>query len=67
MSDLAIIKTETLGTDEMQQLRDELKPHADENDMSILITNAEIEGMDERELKEMLGMMVGKLDYHLNE
>jgi len=48
-------------------LRDELKPHAEENDMSILITNTDIEGMDKHQLKEMLGRMVGKLGYHLDE
>lgn len=65
MSDLAIVKVSDCGNKEVEQLRDELQEFSDENDVQFLITNADISVMNERELKEYLGEMVGMLEYNL--
>lgn len=68
MSDLAIIQIGNDMTDaEAAELRDTLTEVSDETGIRFVITSANIEVLDERDLKEYLGHLVSILDYELNE
>lgn len=64
MSDLAIIKGDDLSAREAEILANSL---SERDDTDFLVVTADVESMDERQLKEMLGRMIGKLEYHLSE
>lgn len=67
MSKIAILTATELDARGLEDLRDSLKPVTDETDVRFLVTNVDIEAVDEAELKEYLGRIIGMLDYELNE
>lgn len=67
MSDIAFVVAEDASSSEMEEMREVLGELSEQSDTTFFLTNVDVEVLDERELKEYLGKIIGILDYEINE
>lgn len=67
MSDIAFVVAPEASSEVMEELREKLGELSKDTDTTFFLTNVDVEVLDERELKEYLGEIIGALDYEINE